>query len=72
MKAWLSRFADLRRVATNMLAVVRRVPDTGPEDATFDLNGDILLFARHNGQLTAYRRDRWWDYYRPGDQLIPG
>jgi hypothetical protein len=68
----LDKFADLRWVVTNMLTVVRRVLDTGPEDATFDFNGDILLFARRKGELTKHRRDRWWDYYPSGDQLIPG
>lgn len=68
----LDKFADVRWVVTNMLTVVRRVLDTGTEDATFDFNGDILLFARRGGKLTKHRRERWWDYYSAGDQLIPG
>jgi hypothetical protein len=55
-----------------MLTVVRRILDTGPEDATFDFNGDILLFARRNGELTKHRRETWWEHYSSGNQLIPG
>ncbi|MCU7730351.1 SitI3 family protein [Actinoplanes sp. KI2] len=68
----LDKFADIPWVVTNMLTVVRRVLDTGAEDATFDFNGDILLFARRKGELTKHRRDRWWEHYAGADQLIPG
>nr|BFE75730.1 hypothetical protein GCM10020092_090310 [Actinoplanes digitatis] len=67
----LDKFADLRWAVTNMLGVVRRALDTGPEDATFDFNGDILLFARLDGELTKHRRT-WWEHYSSGDRSIPG
>jgi len=67
----LDKFADLRWAVTNMLSVVRRVLDTGPEDVTFDFNGDILLFARRKGELTKHRRGTWWEHCPAGDQLIP-
>jgi hypothetical protein len=67
----LDNSADARWAVTNMLIVVRRVLDTGPEDATFDFNGDILLFARLDGKLTKHRRDTWWEVYSAGNQLIP-
>ncbi|WP_369077366.1 SitI3 family protein [Paractinoplanes pyxinae] len=41
--------------------------DTGAEDATFDFNGDILLFVRRDGVLTKHRRDTWWQRYSAGD-----
>lgn len=68
----LDKFADARWAVTNVLAVVRRVLDTGREDATFDFNGDILLFDRRNGELTKHRHDTWWERYSSGNQLIPG
>ncbi|WP_250008066.1 SitI3 family protein [Actinoplanes sp. M2I2] len=68
----LGKFADARWAVTNMLTVVRRVLDTGREDATFDFNGDILLLARRAGELTKHRRDTWWERYASGNQLIPG
>lgn len=68
----LDKFADLRWVVTNMLTVVRRVLDTGTEDAAFDFNGDILLLARCKGELTKHRRERWWDYYPSANELFPG
>jgi hypothetical protein len=68
----LDKFGDIRWAVTNMLTVVRRVLDTGPEDATFDFNGDILLLARRAGELTKHRRDRWWDHYPSANHLIPG
>jgi hypothetical protein len=55
-----------------MLTVVRRLLDTGAEDATFDFNGDILLFARCDGQLTKHRRTTWWVRYSADDGQIPG
>jgi hypothetical protein len=68
----LDKFAEIRWVVTNMLTVVRRVLDTGPEDAAFDFNGDVLLLARLKGELTKYRRENWWDHYPSANQLIPG
>lgn len=68
----LDKFADARWAVTNVLTVVRRVLDTGPEDATFDFNGDLLLFARRDGELTKHRRETWWERYSSGSQLIPG
>jgi hypothetical protein len=59
----LDNSADSDRVVANMLAVVRRLLDTGTEDATFDFNGDILLFARCDGELTKHRRGTWWVRY---------
>lgn len=67
----LDNSVDARWAVTNVLTVVRRVLDTGPEDATFDFNGDILLFARRNGRLRKHRRDTWWERYSVGNQLIP-
>jgi hypothetical protein len=68
----LDKSADARWAVTNLLTVVRRVLDTGPEDATFDFNGDILLFVRHDGDLTKHRLGTWWERYSAGNQLIPG
>ncbi|WP_306215115.1 SitI3 family protein [Actinoplanes sp. RD1] len=69
----LDKFAeDFRRPVTGMLTVVRRVLDTGPEDAVLDFNGDVMLFIRRDGVLTKHRRETWWKAYPSGDQLIPG
>ncbi|MET8150269.1 SitI3 family protein [Actinoplanes sp. NPDC049668] len=68
----LDKFADLRWAVANMLGVVRRALDAGPEDAIFDFNGEILLFARLDGKFTKHRRGTWWEHYPSGDQLIPG
>jgi hypothetical protein len=67
----LDKQADARWMVTNMLTVIRRVLDTGTEDATFDFNGDLLLFARRDGELTKHHRGTWWERYSPGNQLIP-
>jgi len=68
----LDKSADPLWAVTNMLAVIRRLLDTGPEDATFDFNGDLLLFVRRNAELTKHRRATWWERYSAGNQLIPG
>ncbi|GAB2592504.1 hypothetical protein Aab01nite_37500 [Paractinoplanes abujensis] len=68
----LDNAADARWAVTNVLTVVRRVLDTGREDAAFDFNGDILLFSRQAGRLVKHRRDSWWERYSAGDQVIPG
>ena len=46
-----------------MLTVVRRVLDTGNEDAALIFNGDILLFTRFSDGLIKHRRDGWWTSY---------
>jgi hypothetical protein len=68
----LDNSADARWAVTNLLTVVRRMLDTGQEDATFDFNGDMLLFSRRGGVVTKHRRDTWWERYSSGSQLIPG
>nr|WP_221373777.1 SitI3 family protein [Actinoplanes polyasparticus] len=67
----LDRLADPLWAVGNLLTAVRRVLDTGSEDAIFDFNGDILLFARHGGVVTKHRRGTWWERYSDGGQLIP-
>ncbi|MCO8275825.1 SitI3 family protein [Actinoplanes sp. TRM 88003] len=67
----LDRLADPLWAVANILSAVRRVLDTGSEDAIFDFNGDILLFARWDGVLTKHRRGTWWERYSAGNQLIP-
>ncbi|GID26626.1 SitI3 family protein [Paractinoplanes brasiliensis] len=55
-----------------MLTVVRRVLDSGDEDAAFVFNGDNLLLARFGGVLTKHRREKWWEHYEGADQVLPG
>src|SRR5262249_21297619 len=43
------KFADREWVVTNMITAVRRVLTTGPEDAAFIFNGDVLLLTRFYG-----------------------
>ncbi|PRY27989.1 SitI3 family protein [Pseudosporangium ferrugineum] len=68
----LDKFADLDREVTEMLTIVRRVLDSGPEDSTFTLNGDVLLFARFGGELVKHRRESWWSSYASADSIIAG
>ncbi|MBM2623452.1 hypothetical protein JIG36_48960 [Actinoplanes sp. LDG1-06] len=63
---------DIGWQVRNMLTVVRRVLDTGDEDAAFSFNGDILLLRRLNGVTTKHRRAEWWEHYDGADQVIPG
>jgi hypothetical protein len=64
--------ADPDRAPADMLQIVRRVLQTGPEDAALVLNGNWLLLTRHDGVLTKHRRDAWWKTYPAADDLIPG
>ena len=68
----LDKSADRKWAVINMLTVVRRVLNTGGEDAAFVLNGDVLLFTRFGGELVKHNRDKWWTNYREADDLIPG
>lgn len=64
--------ADPERSVTDMLTIVRRLLDTGPEDASFVLNGNWLLFTRIGGVVRKHRRDKWWTTYAFAAPLIPG
>ncbi|MBU2668852.1 hypothetical protein KOI35_35615 [Actinoplanes bogorensis] len=66
----LDKAADLQRSVLNMLPFVRRVLDSGGEDAAFVQNGDNLLFTRLNGTLVKHHRDDWWAYYDGADQVV--
>jgi len=68
----IDKFADPAWKVINMLTVVRRVLDSGPEDAAFVLNGDVLIFTRFDGEVVKHNREKWWSYYPAADQLIPG
>jgi hypothetical protein len=68
----VDKVTDMEQVAINLLTVVRRVLNTGPEDATLVLNGDILLLARFQGVLVKHNREKWWSHYPAAEQLIPG
>jgi hypothetical protein len=62
--------ADPERAVLAMLTVIRRVLDTGPEDAAFVLNGDRLLLRRTSGRLVKHTRAAWWAHYAGADKLI--
>ena len=68
----MDKFADSQWNVTNMLTVVRRVLQSGDEDAAFVLNGDVLLFTRFGGELVKHRREGWWTSYAAANDLIPG
>lgn len=68
----VDKFAEEDRVVTNMITVVRRVLDSGPEDAVLVLNSDVLLLARLDGKLVKHNREQWWDHYEAANHLIPG
>jgi hypothetical protein len=56
----------------NMLRCVRRVLDTGTEDAALALNGDVLLLTRLDGVLAKHHRGSWWAAYPGADAVLPG
>lgn len=62
--------ADTQRAVFNMLRVIRRLLETGPEDAALVLNGDVLLLRRVQGALIKHR-ESWWDNYNV-DNTITG
>jgi hypothetical protein len=68
----LDKEADRRWAVTNMLTVVRRVLDSGSEDAALVLNGDLLLLTRFDGLLVKHNRDQWWSHYPGAHDAIPG
>lgn len=68
----MDKFADADWAVTNMITVVRRVLDTGTEDAVLVVNGDVLLLSRLDGRLVRHNRDRWWSYHPAADRLIAG
>jgi hypothetical protein len=67
----MDKFADFHWEVVNMLTVVRRVLDSGPENAALILNGDVLLLARFDGVLVKHRRT-WWESYPGADDIISG
>jgi hypothetical protein len=63
--------ADSSWAVLNMLPVVRRLLDTGSEDAAFLLNGDVLLLTRFGDDLVKHRA-RWWNNYTGANDQVPG
>lgn len=68
----MDKFADPGWNVMNMFAAVRRVLETGQEDAVLVLNSDVLLLSRLGGVLTKHRRDRWWNHYPEADEALAG
>jgi hypothetical protein len=62
--------AESDRAVGNMLLVLRRLLDTGSEDAALVLNGNWLLLTRFDGVLVKHR-ESWWGSYPAADDLIP-
>ncbi|MEV6298949.1 SitI3 family protein [Actinoplanes sp. NPDC051861] len=56
----------------SMIDVVRRVLDSGPEDAALTQNGDVLLLTRFDGVLVKHRREEWWNHYPTANTALPG
>ena len=69
---WMAKDAETNEPLVNMLTVVRRVLDTGSEDAALELNGNWLLLTRMDGTLTKHHRESWWDHYPGANDRIPG
>ena len=67
-----NKFTDFDRLVVNMLTIVRRVLESGDEDAAFVLNGDILLLTRFDGVLVKHHRERWWAHYPGANEALPG
>jgi hypothetical protein len=68
----MEKNADPDRALLNMLEVVRRVLETGSEDAALVQNGNSLLLTRFDGELVKHRRDSWWSNYAGADDCLPG
>lgn len=64
----LDNEADTQWAVVDMLTIVRRLLESGPEDATLVLNGDYLLFRRVHGALIKHR-ESWWDNYNVANML---
>ena len=64
----LSNEADTEWAVVDMLTIVRRLLETGPEDATLVLNGDYLLLRRVHGALIKHR-ESWWNNYNVANML---
>jgi hypothetical protein len=60
---------DSDRAVLSMLAVVRRLLDTGSEDAALILNGNWLLLTRFGDGLVKHRATWWTTYSGADDQL---
>jgi hypothetical protein len=69
---YLDKSAELDWSIGNMLTVIRRLLDSGDEDAVLILDGDLLILTRIDGALTKHRRLTWWDHFPAADELITG
>ncbi|BCJ52131.1 hypothetical protein Asp14428_36060 [Actinoplanes sp. NBRC 14428] len=67
----MDKFADPDHNVPAMLTAVRRVLESGTEDAALTLNIDTLLLTRFAGDLLKYDQD-WWTHSAGADQIIPG
>lgn len=67
----MDKEADHEWEVVNMLTIVRRILETGPEDAALVFNGDVLLLTRLDGVLVKHRRDGWWASYPATNEVIP-
>jgi len=66
----MEKNADSDRALVAMLLAVRRVLQSGPEDAALVLNGNWLLLTRRDGVVVKHRRDKWWNNYAATNELI--
>jgi hypothetical protein len=63
--------ADSHWAVLTMLPIVRRLLDSGPEDAALLLNGDVLLLTRF-GDGVVKHRSTWWNHYTGANDQLPG
>ncbi|MEU8662432.1 SitI3 family protein [Actinoplanes philippinensis] len=68
----VDKSADPVWVATNMITIVRRVLESGSEEAALVANSDVLLLTRLDGKLVKHHQATWWAHYPAADGLIPG
>ncbi|GIE77899.1 hypothetical protein Aph02nite_38490 [Actinoplanes philippinensis] len=64
--------ADPQWYIANLIAVVRRLLETGNEDFLLILDHDTLLLARLAETLTKHDRVGWWDHFPAADAMIAG
>lgn len=66
----MDKSGDRAGAVLSMLAVVRRVLDSGPEDAVLVFDSDVLLLTRFDEGVVKRRR-AWWDSYAGAEDRLP-
>lgn len=66
----LGKTDEIGRALAAVLTVVRRVLDSGDEDAVLVENDDVLLLKRFGGVLVKHGRADFWEHHAGLDDLV--